>query len=656
MKEVPASLPPLTIPPSTSIPSTPSNAAASSLPLNSPAPPDPYHTLLPTSIPSPAPLASTTGLATPPPSVWSTIYHNPRLFLVICFACFGGLLFGYDTGIIGGVTSLTDFRNQFSIALPNADGSDTQTTANTVSWVVSSFLLGAAASSIVTGPTADVISRKWTIFIGAIVFTIGGVLQGTAYGLPQLIIGRVIAGAAVGTLSTIIPVYNAELSSPEVRGVMNTLFQLTITLGILLAFLLNLGFKTLHPWGWRLSLSIQSAFSIVLLVGSILLPESPRWYMIKRREAEARAVLSRLREEKPVDPVLAKRAIIEAALGAGEGDSIDEFGKRVVTFNEPVERTAANDSDWNVVKIPHTTVEQEIEEMRASIIHQEKLGESTWADVFSTNLRTRVAVGCGIQGWQQLTGVNSVFYYSTTIFANAGVDTLVTTAITGVINVVATAFTLPLIDRVGRVPLLVYGSIGMTVCALIIAVVALCGTSGSYGVCIIVFVCLYITSFATSWGPCGWLIPSEIYPLSVRGKAVSLSTCVNWLGNFAISEATPHLLSAAGVGPTFFVFFGLLCVINVFVLFMLPETKGVSLEKMDRIFAVRSWKQFTQYCSHNCHHCLAQLFLVKDYDQKTIDAQRESNYNENKEKDAAKKMEAWTIAHVPQDKAAVSKA
>ena len=557
------------------------------------------------SLPSPSTTPSTSSPSSPPTlSVWRELYHNPRLLLVIVFACFGGLLFGYDTGIIGGVTSLTDFRAQFGIALPNSDGSDTEATANTVSWVVSSFLLGCAASAIVTGPTSDVISRRWTIFVGAVIFTIGGALQGSATGMPQLIIGRVVAGLAVGTLSTIIPVYNAELSSPEVRGVMNTIFQLAITVGILLAFLLNLGFKSLHPYGWRLSLSIQSAFSLVLVFGCILLPESPRWFMIQRREAEAKAVLSRLRRDKPVDPELAKRAIIVAALGAGEGESIDSTGKRVSTFNEPVERTEANAGEFSVVKIPHTTVEQEVEEMRASILHQERIGESTWADVFSTPLRVRVALGCGIQGFQQLTGINAIFYYSATIFANVGVDPLVTTAITGIINVVATFFTLPLIDKVGRVPLLVYGSLAMTACSLIVGIVALFGTSGSYGVCVIVFACLYICGFATSWGPCGWLIPSEIYPLSVRGKAVSLTTSLNWsantthstaardmtstltltcsplccfcprLFNFGISWATPHLLSAAGVGPTFLVFFGLLVIITIFVFLMLPETKS----------------------------------------------------------------------------------
>ena len=417
-KEIPSHQPPYS--PAVTYPSSPAALSSPSVP---------YSAFLPNGPTTPSLTTSTTGSQLNPTgatavipaasykteriSVWRELYNNPRLLLVIVFACFGGLLFGYDTGIIGGVTSLTDFRQQFGISLPDASGVDSQSTANEISWIVSSFLLGAAASALVTGPTADVISRRWTIFWGAVLFTIGGALQGSAYGVPQLVIGRVVAGLAVGSLSTIIPIYNAELSSPEVRGVMNTLFQLAITAGILLAFLLNLGFKTLHPYGWRLSLGIQGAFSLVLVFGTLLLPESPRWYMIKRREAEATAVLKRLRNQKPVDPEQAKRAIILAAIGAGEDTTAADSptAKHVSTFNEPVERTAHNSADFNVVKIPTNTLEQEVEEMRASILHQERIGESHWKDLFQTPLRARVALGTGVQGWQQLTGMNAIMYY-----------------------------------------------------------------------------------------------------------------------------------------------------------------------------------------------------------------------------------------------------
>ena len=229
-------------------------------------------------------------------------------------------------------------------------------------------------------------------------------------------------------------------------------------------------------------------------------------YMIKRREAEAVAVLSRLRNQKPVDPELAKRAIILAAIGAGEDPTADVItAKHVATFNEPVERTAANSADFNVVKIPHNTIEQEVEEMRASILHQERIGESHWSDLFSTPLRARVALGTGVQGWQQLTGMNAIMYYSTTIFANVGVDTLVTTAITGIINFIATFLTIPLVDKYGRVPLLLCGAVGMCLSALVVGIVGMYGTSGTCGYLIVVFVCLFVVNFAYSWGPCGWV-------------------------------------------------------------------------------------------------------------------------------------------------------
>lgn len=598
-------------------------------------------------------VATSNGPATTTASqagVWQELKENPRLMLIILFVTIGGLLFGYDIGIIGGVTSLSDFRSTFGID-QQVDGADTSSAADTVSWVVSSFLLGAAAAALVTGPIADVISRRSTIFWGSVIFTIGGVLQGSAYSLGQMIVGRVVAGLAIGCLSTIVPVYNAEMASPTIRGICNTLFQLAITAGILLAFLLNLGFKHLHPYGWRLSLGFQSIFSVVMVTGMLFLPESPRFLMKKRREAEALAVLTKIRKTKPVDVTQAELAIAEAAMGSGDQPVADASSPsaqkarsvQFATFNKPVPRTAENATDWNVVKIPANTIEQEIEEMRASIIHQEKIGEASWADIFRTPLRVRVALGCGVQGWQQLTGMNAIMYYSSTIFANVGVDPLLTTAITGIVNFVATILTLPLIDKIGRVPLLLFGAIGMALCSLIVGIVGLYGTDGTNGIVIVVFVCLFVVNFAYSWGPCGWIVPSEIYPLSVRGKGVSLTTCVNWLGNFAISQATPHILSSAGVGPTFLLFFGLLAIIVVFVFSMVPETKGVSLEKMDRTFAVQTLRQYRQYVFNNFHHCLhiLTLGLIRDFNNDEIEKQREANYRENKEREQRSKADQF---------------
>ena len=226
-------------------------------------------------------------------------------------------------------------------------------------------------------------------------------------------------------------------------------------------------------------------------------------------------------------------------------------------------------------------------------------------------------------------------------------NSLVTTAITGIINFVATFATLPLIDKYGRVPLLLFGGMGMCLSALAVGILGLYSTSGTCGYLIVVFVCLFVVNFAYSWGPCGWIIPSEVFPLSVRGKAVSLTTTVNWVGNFAIAKSVPYLLSSSGVGPTFLLFFGLLFIIVVFVFTMVPETKGVSLEKMDRIFAVQTMRQYRQYVWNNFHHCLAILRLVHEYDSDELDKQREANFEENKEKAARNKSISWTKDNVP---------
>lgn len=338
---------------------------------------------------------------------WAELKSNPRLLGVVLFGAIGGVLFGYDTGVIGGVTVLEDFRHEMSIDLQVA-GKDTDSAADTTSWIVSSFLLGCAAAAIMTGPAADRWSRKQVIFWGSIIFTIGGAIQAASYSVAQIIAGRVIAGLAIGALSTVIPMYNAEISSPSVRGIANSLFQLAITAGILLAFLLNLGFKYIHPYGWRLSLGMQSVLSLFLIFGIAILPESPRYLMLKRQEAQAVKVLKRIRKISPVDPERAELAIVAAATGG----AVDENGKAVIdytTFNRPVPRTPENNDDFNIVKLPTNTLEQEIEEIRASIIHEEKLGQAGWKDLFSTPLRARVVCGTGVQGWQVS------FYYNRSI-------------------------------------------------------------------------------------------------------------------------------------------------------------------------------------------------------------------------------------------------
>lgn len=160
-----------------------------------------------------------------------------------------------------------------------------------------------------------------------------------------------------------------------------------------------------------------------------------------------------------------------------------------------------------------------------------------------------------------------------------------------------------MVDGVGRVPLLLLGAVGMLICSVVVGLVSLLANSSTAsGDVVIVFICLFVVNFAYSWGPCGWIIPSEIYPQNIRGKAVSLTTTINWLANFLIAEITPHLLSGAGVGPTFLMFAGLIVVITIFVFTTVPETKGVSLEHMDTIFHVRTLSQWYMYTMANLRH------------------------------------------------------
>ena len=449
------------------------------------------------------------------------LLRNRPLLFVVAFGCLGGLLFGYDIGVmgaahcltrmttapvtlqpspssclppappfsvlllLGGVIVLDGFRQQFGYPLLVQGVEDDASTSASLAWLVSVFPLCCAATAIVSGTLSDVLSRRYSVLLGAVLFTVGGAIQAFSSSHSTLLFGRVLGGFAIGILSTIIPIYNAELSAPDVRGIMNTLFQLAITIGILVAFAFNLLTRYAgDEGGWRWSLGMQSVLSAVLVVGIGMLPESPRWFMKKRREEEARAVLRRLRLVQPVEPA----AVVEEEKAGAEGEaSAVGDGLREGFFKpQPV----------------HDSLDAEVEEIRASIWEEEAAGVAAWSDLIAPPMRLRLLYGCGVQAMQQLTYINAVMYYSSIIFSAVGINPLVATAVTGLVNVLATMFTISYVDRLGRIPLLLTGGAGMMLSALLVAcvsslsapVTANAGVSVS-GLLIVLLICSFVISF-----------------------------------------------------------------------------------------------------------------------------------------------------------------
>jgi len=478
------------------------------------------------------------------------------LVLTIIFSTIGGFLFGYDTGIIGGVVVMDDFRDTFGMPRVQDGQSDSSSIAQKIGWVVASLTIGCIISSSFAGTLTEKIGRKYTVMSGAAIFTCGAVLQAASSSLVLLIAGRVASGLGIGILSVVVPMFAAELAPRHLRGRLGTINQLAITFGIVVAFVVNIIFNSLHA-GWRYSLSGQAFVSGILFAGAFCLPESPRWLVIGRKDRRAQDVLNRL-------------------------------------------RLTPNSTDGQ-----RHAVEYEFNEIKQSVTNEiHSVEKAKWRDLGwsssrpSRGMRLKLAIGVGLQAFQQLTGINAIMYYAPLVFSDLGIKALVATAVIGVFNFLATFLAIWLVDRAGRRILLLLGALGMfltTFAVGLMTVLTDASQNRAVGYTIVGLMCLFVVNFAYSWGPICWIIPAEVYPSRVRGKAMSISTAANWVSNFAVAMITPIILSHAGIGPTFFTYAGLLLLMLAFTFFTIPETRGVSLEAMDRVCGVYNLEDYRHF-------------------------------------------------------------
>ena len=346
----------------------------------------------------------------------------------------------------------------------------------------------------------------------------------------------------MGIVSVLVPLYQSEMAPKWIRGTLVCAYQLAITFGIFLASVVNIFTQPLlRPAAWRIPLSLQFVWAGVLLLGLALLPETPR-YLIKRGNHSAAALsLSRLRR----------------------------------------------------LDITHPALIEELAEIEANHEYELSLGPSTYRDAFvgSPHLGRRLITGCALQMLQQLSGCNFIFYYGTTFFQLIGIKSpFVIQLISNAVNFGSTLPGMVLVESWGRRRLLMVGSAGMAVCQFVVASV---GTASpeqpTTSIVLIVFVCCFIFFFAASWGPVAWVVTSEIYPLKIRAKSMSISTASNWLLNFAIAYGTPYLVNDgrgyANLQVKVFFLWGTFCAIGFFfVWFMVFETGKLSLEQIDELY------------------------------------------------------------------------
>ena len=430
----------------------------------------------------------------------------------------GGLLFGYDTGVISG--ALLFIRQDFAPLSPFVEGI-----------IVSTLLVGAVVGALSGGPLSDRVGRRPTALLAAVIFGLGALAVAFAPSVAFIIFGRFLLGLGVGLASMIVPLYIAEIAPAERRGALVSLNQLMITIGILLSYIVGVIFTPIE--GWRYMFGVALIPALILGIGMFMLPESPRWLFEHGQIAKARTVLSRSRSPEEVDQ---------------EFREMEEI--------------------------------KELEEEQARVSYKELL---------APYVRPALIIGIGLAIFQQITGINTVIYYAPTILQNVGFSeggAIAATAVgVGLVNVGFTILAVRIIDRAGRRPLLIIGLIGMIISlALLGLVFALGATSGAAGVLATVCLGLYIASFAISLGPVFWLMISEIYPLRIRGTAMSVASIANWGSNWLVALTFPVLLATFGGAGSFWLFAGLGIVAWFFVYFRVPETKGRSLEEIEASF------------------------------------------------------------------------
>ena len=353
----------------------------------------------------------------------------------------------------------------------------------------------------------------------------------------------------------------SEVAPKAVRGAIVSCYQFAITIGLMLAAITTNAVKNRNDSGaYRIPIGIQFAWAIILAVGLFLLPESPRFFVKRQQLDKAASALARVRGQ-PVD---------------------SEF------------------------------VQDELAEIQANYEYEMLVGEVSWIGCFKGGIMNRnsnirkVAIGTLLQMFQQWTGVNFIFYYSTIFFQQIGIqNAFLISMITTIVNVCSTPISFYTIERFGRRPLLIYGAVAMTICHFIVAIIgSVDSTNASCQKAMIAFVCIYIFWFASTWGPCAWVSIGEIFPLPIRSKGVAMSTASNWFWNCIIGVITPYMMQPAygNLGTRVFYVWGSLCATCVvFAYFLVPETRGLSLEQVDKMMEEVSARKSAAFRPHSTY-------------------------------------------------------
>lgn len=466
-------------------------------------------------------------------------YQGRVTFYVIitCIvAAVGGSLFGYDIGISGGVTSMDGFLRHF---FPGVYKKKKHAHENNyckfndqgLAAFTSSLYIAGLVASLCASPITRNYGRRISIICGGLCFLVGATLNAAAQNLAMLIVGRIMLGFGIGFGNQAVPLYLSEMPPTHIRGGVNMLFQLATTLGIFTANMVNYGTSKLEPWGWRLSLGLAAVPATLMTIGGLLVTETPNSLIERGLTDQGHKVLQKIR---------------------GTDNVSAEFQDMV-----------------------------EASEFAKSIKHP-------FRNILERRNRPQLIMAIFMPTFQILTGINSILFYAPVLFQSMGFGanaSLYSSALTGAVLASSTLISIATVDRLGRRVLLISGGIQMITCQVIVAIIlgVKLGTEGElskgYSVLVVIVICLFVMAFGWSWGPLGWTVPSEIFPLETRSAGQSITVAVNLFFTFVIAQSFLSLLCGLKYG-IFLFFAGWITIMTIFVYLFLPETKGVPIEEM----------------------------------------------------------------------------
>lgn len=438
---------------------------------------------------------------------------NFRYLLTISLVtALGGLLFGFDISVISGTIPFIQDVFELNETMKG--------------WVVSSALIGCILGASYSGRLGDYFGRKKVLLVVSILFGISAIGSGVANSISTFVFYRILGGLAVGGASVLAPMYIAEVSPAHLRGRMVSINQLTIVLGISMAYFSNYFLLAVGENAWRWMFAAEAVPSALFFFALFIVPESPRWLVARKNEAKAHFVLQKV-------------------AGTGFADF-------------------------------------ELSEIKASLIGNEKRG--TLKQLFKKKYSLILFLGIFLAVFQQWSGINVIFFYAPDIFAkaNLGVDAaLFQTTLVGLMNIVFTIVAMQVIDKMGRKKLMLIGAAGMMVCYLIIGYLFRIDRTDDW--LLLTFIIITPAFFAFGLGPTVWVVLSEIFPNKIRGAAMSVATFSLWVACYILTLTFPIFVELFSAAITFWIY-GIICAIGFVVIYkMLPETKGISLEKLEKI-------------------------------------------------------------------------